>query len=84
MQAFNKTRFQQAYQIAMAEQAPQMYRELIKTKALKQHLQETAEEAQQMYDYTVKHLKSTQGMSHTEAGLVAAEIVFADMIQFPQ
>ncbi len=83
MEVFNRTRFRQAYQIGMAQQAPKMYRELQAAGTLKEHLAETADEAQLMYDETVNHLKATQSMGD-EAKFMAAEIVFAEMIQFPQ
>lgn len=83
MQIFSKTRFKQAYQIAMSQQVPRMYRQLNADGALQQHLQETAESARLMYDETVEHLKSSQGMSEGQAEMTAAEIVFAEMIQFP-
>lgn len=84
MEVFSKTRFKQAYQIAMSQQAPKTYRELRVAGTLNQHLQEIGDEARQMYDQTVEHLKQSQGMSEGQAEMIAAEIVFAEMIQFPE
>lgn len=84
MQVFSKTRFQQAYQIAMSQQAPKLYRELRVAGTLNQHLHDIGHEARQMYDQTVEHLKQSQGMSEGQAEMIAAEIVFAEMIQFPE
>lgn len=81
MEVFNKARFQQAYQMAMAEQAPKMYRGLMAARTLKEHLRETAEEALVLYQETEKRLREEQGMGD-QAKFIAAEIVFAEMIQF--
>lgn len=81
MEVFSKTRFQQAYQIAMAEQAPKEYRRLMRDKRLKEHIQEVTEEAWSMYEETEKRLREEQGMG-VQAKFIAAEIVFAEMIQF--
>lgn len=81
MEVFSKTRFQQAYQIAMAEQAPKEYRRLMKEKRLKEHIQEVTAEAWSMYQETEKRLREEQGLGD-QARFIAAEIVYAEMIQF--
>ena len=81
MEVFNKARFQQAYQIALAEQAPKEYRSLMRERRLKAHLQEISEEALVLYQETEKRLREEQGMGD-QAKFIAAEIVFAEMIQF--
>jgi hypothetical protein len=81
MEVFSKTRFQQAYQIAMAEQDPKMYRQMMAAKTLKEHLRETAEAALTLYQETENRLREEQGMGD-QAKFIAAEIVFAEMIQF--
>jgi len=83
MATFDKTRFRQAYQMAMAQQAPKMYRELMAAGTLKEQVQETADEAQLIYEETIQFLKKKRGMGN-EAMSIASEIVFAEMIQFPQ
>ncbi|MGZ9097764.1 MAG: hypothetical protein ACXW30_05665 [Micavibrio sp.] len=66
----------------MSQQAPKMYREINQAGVLKEHLTEIADEAQEMYEATLNRLKTTQAMGD-EAQFIAAEIVFAEMIQFP-
>lgn len=83
MATFDKTRFRQAYQMAMAQQAPKMYRELMAEKILKDYLAEIADEAAQMHKATMEHLQKNKGMG-SEAESIATEIVFAEMIQFLQ
>ncbi len=84
MKMFNKARFQQAYQMAMAEKAPKIYRERIKEKTLQRHLREIADEAQAMYDGQVEFLMEKRQMEPGQADMVATEQVFAEFIQFPQ
>jgi hypothetical protein len=81
MELFSKVRFQQAYQIAMAERAPKEYRRMMKEKQLKEHIQEVTVEAWGMYQETEKRLREEQGLGD-QARFIAAEIVFAEMIQF--
>jgi len=69
--------------MAMAEQAPRMYRELRVAKTLKLQIEETANLAQTIYDETLEHLQKNKGMGD-EAQFMASEIVFHDFIQFPQ
>lgn len=82
MEVFSKTRFQQAYQMAMAEQAPKMHRELMKAGTLKEHLLETANEAQAMYEHQVEFLMEKHQMDRGQAGAIATDQVFAEYIRF--
>ena len=58
-----------------------MYRGLVTTGTLNEHIQETGTEAQALYEATVERLKTTQEMGD-EAKFAATEIVFDQMIQF--
>jgi hypothetical protein len=83
MTPFNKTRFRQAYQMAMNEQAPKMYKELRSSGTLEAHLKDISDEAQKLYESTLKHLQDNQGMG-SEATFVATEIVFGELIKFAE
>lgn len=83
MEVFSKTRFKQAYQMAMSQNVPRSYRIMKANGSLADHLSEMADEAQQMYESTMRHLRENKGMGD-EATFIATEIVFADLIQFPE
>lgn len=83
MEMFNKERFKQAYQIAMAQEHPALFRQMMREKMLKKHLTETADEAEKNYQEQVRSLKEKRGMDEAQAKAVATEIVFHEMIQFP-
>ena len=83
MATFSKQGFSQAYQIAMAQQAPRMYRDLQKARTLKEHLKEIADQASAQYRGQVEHLVE-MGNTPDQADRTATEVVFHEMIQFPQ
>ena len=81
MEIFSKTKFQQAYQLAMSQQAPKEYRAMMKAGTFKDHLREVGLAALSMYEETVSRLTEDEGAGD-EAKFIAAEVVFAEMIRF--
>ena len=80
--------FSLPYQLAMREQAPEMFNRLRRTGALSVHLKQKSAEAHQMYDQLAKDLpKLPGGGGHSGARRTTnryREQVFGLLIEFPE
>ena len=77
--------FKVPYLLAMREKAPKMFRDLVKTGKMDQHLEQKTTEA---YDLLDQILGQRPKDAHGEVGLAdrreAEEVVRATMLDFPQ
>jgi hypothetical protein len=81
---FNKGNFQTAYLKAMCKQAPRMYRELEAAGTLDEQIEGVTREAESLFNSVVAKLESRENRKGPDQEMTANEVVFSEMIQFPQ
>jgi hypothetical protein len=74
-----KVEFQEPYVLVMSERAPKMFRDLIRSGHMEEHLQQKSTEAHRLYRELLAQYPNPGLREEREAG----EQVFALMIDFP-
>jgi hypothetical protein len=76
--------FKTPYVLAMREQAPKMFMELVRSGKIEDHLQDKSMEAHRMLQELLASApKDPDGRPQMEAARAAEEIVRATLIEFP-